>query len=138
VGTPHYRPFRVHAEHSTFVIQRPLAGPAVRGRRLPTPSRRSLATRKQLLQPSLVRSTYTCRQARPSTSPNNRRRPLLAQQNVVPCPTSPSKCHGTLPSATRLVLSWQTRNAGGGRATRSEHRGISAHTPRGFTPAAEP
>jgi hypothetical protein len=101
----------------------------MRRRRLPAPARRSLATRKQLLQPSMDRSTYTRRQARPSTSPCNRRRPLLAQQNVVPRPTSPRQCNDTLPSDTQLVLSRETRHARGGQATRLEHRGFSANTP---------
>jgi hypothetical protein len=43
VGTPHYRPVHVHAKRSTTTVQRPEARPAVRGRRLLTPSRRSVA-----------------------------------------------------------------------------------------------
>jgi hypothetical protein len=75
------------------------------------------------------RSTYTRRQARPSTSPSNRRRPLLVRQNVVPRPTTPRERNGTLPIDTRLVLSRQVRHARGGRATRLEHRGFSANIP---------
>jgi hypothetical protein len=129
VGPPYYRPVRVHAKHPAPAVQRPMEGPSVRGRRLFTPSRRNLATRKQLVQPSLDRPTGTRRQTGPIASPNDRHRPLLAKQDVVPRLTSPRHRDLALPSVPRPFLSRQARQVRGGWTTRVEHRGFSANTP---------
>jgi hypothetical protein len=101
----------------------------VRGRRLLTPSQRSLATRKQLLQPSLVCPTGTRRKIGPIASPGDRHRPLLAGQDVVLRLMSPRHSYLALPGIPRPFLSRRARQARGGRTTRVEHRGFSAITP---------
>jgi hypothetical protein len=101
----------------------------MRGRRLLTPPRHSLATRKQLLQPSLDRPTGTRHKTGPVASLGNRHRPLLAEQDVVPRLLSPRHRHPALPGVPRPFLSRQARQARGSRTTRVEHRGFSANTP---------
>jgi hypothetical protein len=129
VGPPYYRPVRFHAKHPAPAVQRPVESPTMRGCRLLTHARRGMATREQLLQPSLNRPTITRRQARPIASPGNRRRPLLAQQDMVPRSTSPRRRDHTLPGVPGSILSRRARHARGGRTARVEHRGLSAYTP---------
>jgi hypothetical protein len=129
VGPPYYRPARFHAKRPAPAVQRPVERPAVRGRRLLTHARRGLATREQLLQPSVDRPTNTHRQTRPIASPGDRHRPLLAQQDLVPRLTSPRHRDRALPGVSRPFLSHHARHARGGRTTRVEHRGLSANTP---------
>jgi hypothetical protein len=51
VGGPLYRPIRMYTQHSAPALQRRMARPSARRRRLPTPPRLGVAMRKQLLQP---------------------------------------------------------------------------------------
>jgi hypothetical protein len=72
VGPPFYRPLHLYAQHVAITLQRHMARPLVRGRRLPTPLRDGMAPRKQLMQPSLdcwpnPRCQTTC-QAQPLPS----------------------------------------------------------------------
>jgi hypothetical protein len=129
VGPAYDRPFRVYAKRPTPAVQRPLEGPAVRGRRLPTTARRSLASRKQLLQPSLDRLTGACRQAGPITCHGDCHRPLRAGQNAVPRFRPALHRNFALPGGPRPFHSRQARQARGGRTSRVEHRGLSALTP---------
>jgi hypothetical protein len=117
VGTPYYRPARFRAQHPALTIQRPVARPTVRGRRQLTPARRNLMAREQLLQPSMDRPAIPRRQAKPIASAGNRRRPLLAQQDVVPRHAAPRHHDRAFPNVTRPILSRQARHARGGRTT---------------------
>jgi hypothetical protein len=104
---------------SLHAFQHMMARPPMRGRRLPTPSRRGLATRKQLLRPLDCSPNPRCQTALVKCS-RNRRGPLLAQQTL----------YQTLhpPPRTGLVLPRLVRHARGGRTTRLEHRGPSSNT----------
>jgi hypothetical protein len=89
----------------------------------------SLASRKQLLQPSLVHPTGSGRQIGPITDRGYRRRPLLAEQNVVPRFRPACTRNVALPGGPRPVLSRHARQTRGGRTSLVEHRGLSALTP---------
>jgi hypothetical protein len=88
-----------------------------------------VAVREQLLQPPLDCSTNPRRQTALVERNRYHRRPLLAQQNVVP--RHAKTCHHNIAlSGVFLgVLSRQARQARGGRTTRREHRGFSCNTP---------
>jgi hypothetical protein len=138
MGTPLYRPLRLYAQHIAPAFQRQMVRPAVRGRRLPTPTRRCVAVRERLLQPALDYSTNLRRQTAPVRRGRYHRGPLLAQQTVVPRP--PATCHHNpaYPAFARLSLSGQARQARRGRTTRLEHRSFSRNTPPGSTLDADP
>jgi hypothetical protein len=101
----------------------------MRRRRLPIHVKCTLESRKQLMQPPMVRSPGSRRQTRPFTCRGYCHRPLLAEQNVVPRFRPACKYNFALPGGPRHVLSRQARQAREGRTSRVEHRGLSALTP---------
>jgi hypothetical protein len=106
-----------------------MARPQVRRHRLPTPPRRGLAPRKQLLQPPRNCAPTPRCQTTPVRRNRYSRRPLLAQQTVVPRPPTTRFPRPAFPVSTGPILPRLARQARGGRTTRLEHRGLSSHTP---------
>jgi hypothetical protein len=138
VGTPHYRPARLYAQHSAPTVQHHMARPTVRGCRLPTPTRRSLEVREQLLQPSMDIPTCCRRQTKPITRYGYRRGPLLAQQDVVPRPAATRHRNLTLPGVTRPFVSRQARQARGVGPPAWSIVALRLTPSRGSTPDAVP
>jgi hypothetical protein len=77
VGATLYRPLRIAEKRTSPSLQRQVARPQVRRRRLSTPTGRRMATRSQLLQ------TPVGRKAIPVGRNNHRHRTLLAPQTLV-------------------------------------------------------
>jgi hypothetical protein len=138
VGSTYDRPFRLHTQRPTPAIQRPMERPAVRGRRLPTPSRRCQASREQLLQPSLDRPTSTRRQTSSTTCHSDRHRPRLAGQKWYHAFARLATATLHFPAARDLLFP--------GRLGTREGVGLPAWSivafrlspPLGYTPAAAP
>jgi hypothetical protein len=129
MGSTLYRPLRIYGKRIAPSLQRQVARPQVRGRRLSTPAGRRMATRSELLQPLMGRTTLRVRKATPVGPISHRHRIALIPQTMVSTTTKHGHQDHPLPRLTRHALPRTARLARGGRTTRMERRGTSTATP---------
>jgi hypothetical protein len=101
----------------------------MRGRRLFAPTGHRVATRGQLQQPPVVRSTRPLRKATPLGRSSDRHRAVLASQNVVLTPAQHCHRDHKLPRLTRPILLRPAQLSRRDRTTEMDHRGFSIATP---------